>query len=167
MIKGALVASIALALGGCGYRVANLAHDDAGPFFVEVGEVRAPDAVIAAEIEAGARAELARLGLLARRGERGSAIVVSLVRVDESPAGVAADHKGSPIARAVRVSVVGRAAIDAGPRATHELVASEVIGADGTAKRLLLREEALRAAARRLGEGLVRQMIGLPEPAPR
>ena len=167
---GVFVGLLVLPLAGCGY---HLVHDagmrEGGPFVVTGSVSRAPSASLAAAVEEGARAELARSKMLAGAGAA-AAIEVELIRVDETSEGIAVGSGGAPLARAVRVTAVGRAAVrrPGGAPAEHqtgEVQASEVAARAGSVGgAVVTAEEAGRIAARRLGEALVRRVLGLPQP---
>ena len=143
--------------------------DPLGPFEVVAGRVYVPDAGAIGAMEEGARAELSRAGAL---GPGGGAIEVELLRFDMEAEGIAVGKgpAGAPLARGVRVVALGRARMRrAGSgvveRDTGDVRAGETagLGAD-TAQALATHDEAARAAARRLGEVLVRRLLGFPEP---
>jgi hypothetical protein len=156
-------------LTSCGYHPVHAVRDPLGPFAVVAGPVHAPDADLAAAALEGARAELARAGELGDRGAP-AAIEIELLRVDETSEGIALSSPGLPLARAVRVTALGRARVRragsaAAERDTGDVRASDVVGrGSAAAQALVLRDEAGRAAARRLGEVLVRQLLGFAEP---
>lgn len=166
-----LLAGLALAssLAACGYHPAHAPLDPAGPFHVIGGRARVPHAVAMAAAEEGARAELAREGQLASLGE-GASIEIEILRVDDEAEGIALAAPDLPLGRSQRVTVTGRARMrgagGAAMRDTGDVRASEVIARSGDAARALLgRDEAARSAARRLGERLVRRLLGHPEPS--
>jgi hypothetical protein len=167
-------ASLALAVlcAGCGYHLVHAASDPLGPFSVTAGPLRAPDAALAAAAEEGARAELSRAGALAGRGAPAE-IEIEIVRVDEASEGIALTRPDLPLARGVRVTATGRARIrpaggTAAERETGDVQASEVAagaaGASSMGAAAVTRDEAGRRAARRLGEILVRRLLGVPAP---
>jgi hypothetical protein len=165
MRERAPLALVALALSGCGYHLAHAPVDPLGPFTVVPGAVLVADSVAIAALEDGARAELARAGELGS----GGTIEVELLRVDEDAEGLAA-VAGAPSARAVRVSARGRARLRragsaAVERDTGDVRVSEV-GArvDGPVRGMAAAGALSRSAARRLGEVLVRRLLGYPEP---
>jgi len=160
-----------LALVGCGYRLANTAHDPLGPFVVEGGAAIVPDATLMAAAEEGAATALAQLGALApARAPHSAAIVVEILRVDADSDAVALTS-GAPLAQALRVTVTGRATLRTGPararsRDTGDVRVTETIARlDSPEAALLARGQAARRAARRLGERLVRRVLGYPEPS--
>jgi hypothetical protein len=73
-----------------------------------------------------------------------------------------------PLARAIRVTVTGRATLRRGgevARDTGDVRVGEVIARAGDpAGAVIAREEAAARAARRLGERLTRRLLGFPEP---
>jgi len=168
----AIVAALLLGLSGCGYHFAGETRDPLGPFLVEGGRILVPHVEAVAAAEDGLRAELARAGSLAEGAEGRSAIVVEILRVDEIAEGVAAvpSARGAfPLARATSLAVTGRASIRRGAiveRETGDMRASEAIArAPEAAASLVQRREAIRRAARLLGERLARRLLGYPEPS--
>jgi hypothetical protein len=179
----ALLVALAPGIAGCGYTLANTPDDGGlGPLTVRAEEAQTPDgAALAAAIE-GAQRELARGGLLSARGG-GATLTISLLRVEErsegiavgSAAGSAAASSAAPLARGIRVTLVGRAvargAGGAPSRDSGEVTVSEVFArpdgaaaATATAIAILGRDEAALRAGRRLGARLVRRVLGEPEP---
>jgi hypothetical protein len=169
--RGALAALLLLA-AGCGYRLVHAAPDPLGPFAVASGPIHVPDAALAAAVAEGARAELSRAGDLAPGGvaRAPAEIEVELLRVDETSEGVALGAPDLPLSRAVRVTAIGRARLrrrgSAAPeRDTGDVRAGEAVArASSAAPGMVARDDAGRAAARRLGEILVRRLLGFPEP---
>jgi hypothetical protein len=165
----ALACAFALLLPGCGYHLANGASEAFSP---ELGEVSSPHPTVAAALLDGARAELARHGALAASG--GAVLRVDLLRVDERAEGLVSGGSAAavssfgatPVARAVRVTVVGRARLDgARVRDTGDVEASDVVATATTSAGGQIAADAVaEAAARRLGARLARKIIGLPEP---
>ena len=174
--RGALAALLVLlATSGCGYHLVHDPHgphDPAGPFTITSGPAHTPDAALAAAAEEGARAELSRAGELAPAagGAALAEIEIELVRVEETSEGVALASPDLPLARATRVTVIGRARVHrataaAPERDTGEVRASEAVARIASAgQALIARDEGGRTAARRLGEILVRRLLGFPEP---
>ena len=170
----AIAAAITVVASGCGYRPASSAHDALGPFDVAAAPVTVPDAAAVMAAVGGARAELARSGVLggchAAPSGRCAEVRVAVTRVEESPVGIVAgaSDDAAPLARGVRVTVTGSAAVtvDGKPqRATGEVSASEVVSVGGgPAAATLARDDAARAAAARLGVRLARLLLGHPEP---
>jgi hypothetical protein len=168
-MRSALLGACAALALGCGYHVAGAAGDPLGPFDVTGGETRTPYAEVMAAAEEGARAELARVSALAAGGHGKTAIVVEVLRVDEtSEAPALFEGVEGPRARAVRVAVIGRGTVrrdGAIERDTGDVRADEVIAPAGDPRAAILtRDEAARRAARRLGEILARRLLGFPEP---
>lgn len=171
------------ALSGCGYHLANESHDPLGPFEIAAAPAGVPYAEAIVAAEAGARAELARSGQLGRcRRAPCAEIVVEILRVDEQGEGVAlARTEGVPRARGMRITVIGRARVrssgetqrDTGDVSVTEVVANEPrtrLPGDGPERGdpvlgELEKAEASRRAARRLGERMVRRILGSPEPS--
>lgn len=165
-----LTRAVLLFVGGCGYHFAHAPVDPLGPFAIGSAAIRVPDAALAAAAEEGARAELSRAGQLAPSARGAPAeIEIEVLRVDEIAEGIAAGTQEGPLARGVRVTATGRARIrKAGAgvvRDTGDVRASDVAGtAAALGPAAVARDEAGRAAARRLGEILVRRLLGFPEP---
>ena len=161
---------IVLGLAGCGYTLATTPDPALTPFTVRAAAATTPDAIaITAAIE-GAQRELSRAGLLSTRGD-GAVLTIAVVRVDERSEGIAAGSSGSatPIARGIRLTIVGRATAPASPRAaardSGEVEVAEVFATSGTATiGILARDEAAQRAGRRLGERLVRRVLGDIDP---
>lgn len=163
-------AALALTLCACGYRspgtvpVAERLSLAAGP--LATPHLEAMDAALS-----GARTELLRQQALG--SESYPRLVVEIVRVDELPSGVmASSHPGGaiPLARASDVGVVGRGYVLTGPdaaptRDTGDLrrVETVVQGAEPVHSAAAY-SEAIRAAARRVGEGISRRVLGHAEP---
>jgi hypothetical protein len=168
-LAGATLALLLLA--SCGYRPVHAVRDPLGPFAVVTGPIHAPEAALAAALAEGARAELARAGELSpSRGGAPAEIEVELLRVDETPEGIALAAPDLPLARGLRITVLGRARLrragSAGvERDTGDVRAGEVVArAAAAAPAVVMRDEGGLVAARRLGEILVRRLLGFPEP---
>jgi hypothetical protein len=180
-------------LGGCGYQLAHAPRDEAGPFAVVGGRAYTPHASMMDSVEAGARSELARAGQLASCAPSADgatsapcpAILLEILRVDEEAAGLRIDRlpvepgvpgvsgvSGVPAiaARAVRITVTGRARVRAGAegvalRDTGDMSTTDVFARpEDPAAAAAARDQAGRLVSRRLGERLVRRLLGLPEP---
>src|SRR5262245_18933001 len=102
-LTGILLAVLAAPAVGCGYQLAGVPIDPAGPFAIEGGRVLVASAIVVTAAEAGARAELARAGQLAQcsptrdapaSGGSCAAIVVDVLRVDEQSAAIAIAEQG-------------------------------------------------------------------------
>ena len=161
-------AAAAAGSAGCGYALANAPHDALGPFVVVAGEAKTPDAVAVAAAIEGAQRELSRAGLLSARGE-GTALTITLARVDERSEGVARGADTAPLARGIRLTIAGRAtardAAGATLRDSGEVEVAEVFArSESAAVGVLGREEAARRAGRRLGERLARRLLGEIDP---
>ena len=165
-----LVASTGLA--GCGYALANGTGASLTPFTVRAAEAKTPDsAAFTAAIE-GAQRELARAGLLSARGD-GTVLTIAVVRVEERSEGIAAGAgspaSATPFARGIRLTIAGRATAPASPgaasRDSGEIEVAEIFaGSGGAALGVVGRDEAARRAGRRLGERLVRRVLGEIDP---
>jgi hypothetical protein len=139
---------------------------------VKVTRTLVPDAVAADEVASGMRDELAREGAL-DGGDGWPRAEVEVLRADDSSEGIAV-RSGAPAARAEEVSIVARAWITPEPGAspehdTGDMRAAVVAAVDeSTCGAFDLRAsgfhhaDALRAAARRLGQKLARKLIGHP-----
>jgi len=172
---------------GCGYHAGLEAGEARAPFAIELGRASTPSSLIESSAAAGARDELAAVGLLAGASDSGAAsIVVQILAVETRAAGIestvevcggtpsASNVCGSPRARGIEVIVRGRARLR--PRGSrvetqavdleeHETVAGTAGGTlNGAASSEVVRETAARAAARRLGARLVRRLLGAAEP---
>ena len=164
----ALFFAAAARSAGCGYAWAFAPHDALGPFTVIAGEAKTPDATaITAAIE-GAQRELSRAGQLSARGE-GTALTITIVRVEERSEGIAGGADAAPRARGIRLTIVGRAtargAETASARDSGELEVTEVFArSESAAVGVLGRDEAARRAGRRLGERLARRVLGEVDP---
>lgn len=153
---------------GCGYRLAHAEPDPRGPFEVRAGSFTTPATEARIAALAGARAMLARHGQLASAGgSKDARIVIDVVRVRERAEAVSANEGAlSPHARSVRLIVTGRARLQVGAdtiRDTGDVDSEELVspGAD-VASFELARDDAVRTAARRLGQTLVRRLLLLP-----
>jgi len=165
----ALLLLLAASALGCGYQLVHAPSDPLGPFAVTGGSARAPDAALAAAAEEGARAELARAGQLGGRGAPGE-IEIELLRVDETGQSISLGSAGIPGAGGVQVMATGRgrlrrAGSTAAERDTGDVRVSDTAArATSVAGAAVTRDEAGRMAARRLGETLVRRLLGVPQP---
>jgi hypothetical protein len=141
------------------------------PLHVKLTRTLVPDAVAADEVATGMREELAREGAL-DGGDGWPRAEVEVLRADEASEGIAA-RSGAPQARAAEVSIVGRAWIALAPgaspeRDTGDMRAATVVAVDESAGAFDLRAsgfhhaDALRSAARRLGQKLARRLLGHP-----
>lgn len=104
------------------------------------------------------------------------AILVELLRIDEEAAGIRIDERPLsaggpfPVARGLRITVTGRARLHAGAegvvrRDTGDMTTTDVFArSEDPLQAMAAREEAGRLASRRLGERLVRRLLGRPEP---
>jgi hypothetical protein len=163
-----------LAASGCGYRAVH-GGETSGRLHVGLARSLVADAAAASEVASGVREALAREGALAG-GEGWPRVEVEVLRAGEQSEGIAAGGAASapaPRARGIAVSVVARAWIEASPSATPErdtgdMTSEDVIAVDRSQGTLDLRgaafhrTDAVRAAARRLGERLGRKVIGIP-----
>ncbi len=151
---------------GCGYRslaahatTGQTLHVLAGPRVVPAA--RAHDALVAA-----VSGRLAEAGELAG-GAGYPRLEVELLRIDETAEALAVSAE-RPLARGLRVTAVGRARVLRAPGAepafdTGDMSAHVFVTAGGdAASALVLREEAVVAAARELGRRLGERVLGLP-----
>jgi hypothetical protein len=172
-------------LASCGYRPL-YGGDRADERFCVVGTTPlVADASVVAEVQAGMRSGLSRGGAL-RSGKTYPCVVVEVLRIDatsegisavpggsrrESPGGLPISPGGapSPLARGTRVGVLARAWVERAAGAVHEretgdLRTADVMQAEGDARLEAFRlDDALRAAARRLGQRLARRVLGEPD----
>jgi hypothetical protein len=163
-----------LAVSGCGYHAA-FGGEASGRLHVELARSLVVDSAAAGEVASGVREALAREGALAG-GEGWPRVEVEVLRAAEASEGIAAGASATapaPEARGIAVRVVARAWIVASPgaapeRDTGDVTSEDVIAVDGSKGALSLRSatfhetDAVRAAARRLGERLGRKVIGIP-----
>lgn len=164
---------LALLVLGCGYEPVYAGERPAQRLSVVAAPGRLPDVSAGQAALAGARAELSAAGVLAS-GQGHPRLVVQLTRVDERSLGVLAGSTGNdetPLARGSALAVVGRAWVEEEPgapptRDTGDMRRSARVAAHpdplGEGRR---NEEAVSAAARRLGRALARRVLGYPEPA--
>jgi hypothetical protein len=156
----------------CGYHSAvNAASDQRLCVRADAARVPYPFAVQGALT--GARRELAGRGAL-DDAARTPCLVISIIRVDEAPSGIAAvGAPGQPqqaLARGVAVAVLGRGWVELEPGgvAQHETGdlrrAVHVESTSGLADSLR-HEQAVSAAAEELGQAIARAALGLPTPA--
>jgi hypothetical protein len=120
----------------------------------------------------GARAELGRTGAL-RSGTGYPQVVIEVLRVDEQALGIASLPAGSrnvPLARGTSIAVVGRARLLEAPGAPPARDSGDLRRVEhfeaSTDRRTeaVVRQQAVRSAARRLGRSLIRRILGEPEP---
>jgi hypothetical protein len=172
---------------GCGYRPLYAAEPAQGSarLCVVGASPLVADAAVVAEVEAGVRLGLARAGVL-RAGGGYPRVVVEVLRLDETSEGIAAVPGGAlgpaagglplspggplaPLARATAVGVLARAWIEQSPEAPRERETGDMRTADvqraeaDPRLEALRQDDAVRAAARRLGERLARRILGEPE----
>lgn len=159
-------------LPGCGY--APVHGQDRRPaerFAVVLASSSVPDAVVADEVLAGVRDELARWDAVAP-GQGYPRCEVEVLRVDEASEGIAAvpnaDGRLMPSARATRLGVVARAWIVRGPSDTPHGDTGDLRAFDtsrtasSSEGAAFAYDDALRAAARRLGHKLGARIVGIP-----
>lgn len=135
---------------------------------VHLARAAVANAVVAAEVERGAREVLAREGALLS-GEGYPRLEIEVLRIDETSEGVAATPFITPQARGTRLGVLGRAYVEAreGEAAeadTGDMRASDLVTSPlGDPKAELFgREDTLRAVGRRLGQKLAARALGHP-----
>jgi hypothetical protein len=160
----------ALLSSSCGYH-AVYGGDVPVRLHVKLVRTFVPDAVASDEVAAGVREELAREGAL-EAGDGWPRAEIEVLRADEASEGIAAGAAG-PLARGIDVGVVARAWIapapgalpehDTGDTRTQELIAVDMAaGAPDPRASGFHQADALRAAARRLGQKLARRLMGHP-----
>jgi hypothetical protein len=168
----ALFVLAAALFGGCGYHAEYGGQRPTERLSVEAAPAKAPSAQALSALLAGARAELSRAGVLAK-GQGYPKLRVELLRVDELASGIGATPAAGttlPLARGSSVGVVARAWVEQGPgsapsRDTGDLRRVERYASQSDPRVEAVRnDEAVRAAARRLGTALARQVLGEPEP---
>jgi hypothetical protein len=169
---------LVLACAACGYHALYGGETD-GKLHVVLVRTAVASASASDEVVSGARDELAREGALAP-GDGFPRLEIEVLRLDEATDAVAVGRDGTgakvPSARGTEVGVVARAWIvtarGAEPtRDTGDVRALNVVGTDDPATALtgsaarrdaFRHEDALRAAARRVGERLARRVLGHP-----
>ena len=169
VLARALAVALALVASGCGYRPLRSGLGGHPLVRVERTLVHAPggeQATIGASAENGARAELSRFGALAEGdGAEVDVLNVEIVRVDERSEGVSVDDLGKPHARGIRLRITARGLVHGHGQSfeTVDLDASEVVATsasplewDGA------RTAAARGAARKVGELVAREVLGIP-----
>jgi hypothetical protein len=169
------IAFVLFASSGCGYRplyAASPAEGGLGRMHVVLVRTLVPDAVASDEVAAGIRDALARASLL-RTGDGFPRIEVEVLRQDEESHGITAVG-GQPVSRASGLGLVARAWIVRSAGApqeddTGDMRAEEVVAVDETAAGVrdprasaFHTDDAVRAAARRLGRKLGERLMGLP-----
>jgi hypothetical protein len=160
------------ALVGCGYRAVYGGARTASLHVVLV-RVAVADAVVADEVAAGVRDELAREGMLAS-GDGYPRVELEVVRVDRASEGIVG-AAGVPAARATDVGVVARAWTvdsaganpqdDTGDIRGEQVAAVDAPGPGGTVDlraTLFHDADAERSAARRAGRTIGRKILGVP-----
>jgi hypothetical protein len=151
----------------CGYHAVYGSGAPAGrlavvPSGLTVSEPEASQAVLS-----GARAELARAGVLGAGGY--PRLVVEVVRLDETGAGILSPGE-TPLARGSTVAVVARGWVeeragDPAARDTGDMRRSTLLAAGADPRRDAAGyRQALRAAGREVGRAVARRILGEPEP---
>lgn len=140
-------------------------------YHVHLATNHTASAVVAQEVVRGVRDALAKEGALAP-GDGFPRIEVEVLRADETSEGVmqAQEIQGTePRARATELSIVARAFVarregGAAELDTGDVRAEDLAGAplDDPNREVWLREDALRAAARRLGGRIAMRILGHP-----
>lgn len=154
-----------LSLAACGYR-AQYAGEAPERLHVVIVRSAVADAIAADEVASGVREELARQGAL-EAGQGWPRVEIEVLRADETSEGIAA-RAGAAVARGSDVALVARAWVarseGAAPeRDTGDLRAADVVANEPNARASGFRHaDALRAAARRLGQSIARRIAGLP-----
>lgn len=162
---------LAVAATACGYRAANLSSARER-VSVASAPFKSPHLEAVQAALAGLRAGLSEAGAL-EPGDGFPQVVVEVLRVDELPAGIENSPVAGavPLARGSAVGVTGRAwyvterggtpAADTGDVRRVEYVAQ----GSGSMSSGNAYAEAVRGAARKVGEALARRILGEPEPA--
>lgn len=172
---------VGLAPLGCGYRSLNEMRDPLGPYEVRLGELRTASPEVSVDVLGGARSALARAGMLGAKGcgtddvSSCPVLFIDVVRIDESGASPGWDaSKQTIVSRGIWIRAVGRARLysDVGKSAllrdTQDVAASVLISPQSPSPHASVwhREQALSAAARKLGERLALKIMGMPDPEP-
>lgn len=151
-------------LSGCGYRLVH-GGEDRERLRPVLGRIAISDAVAADEVVAGARETLAREGALG--GPHDHRLVLEIVRIDEAADSISSQG-GVASARGLTVSVLGRGLVQDGAggaelRDTGDMRATVTIRtADSARADTFTHDDAVRAAARRLGQKLALRAMGEP-----
>jgi hypothetical protein len=174
MTRTVLALALAATACGCGYRAVHGGAPRSLDERCEVALARSgvPDAVVADEVLVGLREELARHGALGGAAR----CRVELLRVDEASEGIGVARPAGapgatlvPSSRATRVGVLARADWALGEsvtRDTADVRAFETVAVASDARAAAFQHtDALRAAARRVGQRLGRRLLGLPAPS--
>jgi hypothetical protein len=130
------------------------------------------DPSLGIEAVAGVREALSEEGLL-RGGQAYPRVELEVLRVDRAAAGITAvgaePALRSPVARGLRVRVVGRARIALGPdrsvQDTGDLFGEVTRESVGPGDEAALDLDATQLAARRLGRTIGRRLLGQPAPS--
>jgi hypothetical protein len=179
---------------GCGYH-AVYGGAERARLHVHLARAPIADAIAAGEVASGVREELAREGALAGGEDGFPRVEIEVTRVDEASEGIAAatgpggggsalapsglgDGTRVPAARGTEVGVVARAWVvraegaeperDTGDVRALDLVGTTTAGtatADVAAVDALRHDDAVRAAARRVGVALAKRILGEALPA--
>jgi hypothetical protein len=168
--RGLVMAFGVLLLTSCGYR-AVYGGGARERLHVKLVRTQIPDAVASEEVTAGLRETLARAGAL-ESGDGFPRVEVEVIRADDASEGIAARPSG-PLARAIGVGIAARAWIVRAPgaqpendtgdmRAEETLTVDEVAGVPDPRASMFHQADALRAAARRLGQRLAYKVSGEP-----
>ena len=127
-----------------------------------LGTIAIADAVAADEVLAGAREELARENALGGAGD--PELRIEVTRIDESADSISASG-GAPSARGLTVAVVGRGLVEEQnqTRDTGDMRASVTRATPGDSRSdLFAHDDAVRAAAHRLGRKIALRALGEP-----
>ncbi|WP_394849459.1 hypothetical protein LZC95_18680 [Pendulispora brunnea] len=164
--------AVACSVTGCGYR-ALYAQPSEVRLSVVLVRARVADAVANDEVLSGVRTALAREGALAA-GTGYPRMEVEVLRADEASEGIASatDATGTrvPQARATQIGVLARAWIVRAQNGSHEADTGDVrafnvvesSGGTGLVAESMRHDDALRAAARRVGQRLALRVLGHP-----
>jgi hypothetical protein len=163
-------AAIFILACACGYEPL-YATPGGDAYHVRLANNRTASAMVAREVVRGVRDTLAKEGALAP-GDGFPCIEIEVLRADETSEGVvqAQEIQGTePRARATELAVVARGFVARRAGASTELDTGDMrvedlTGAplDDPTREVWLREDALRAAARRLGGRIALRILGHP-----
>jgi hypothetical protein len=157
----------------CGYHAM---YGSEAPARLHVKLVRSlvADVVAGDEVASGVREQLAREGAL-EPGDGWPRAEIEVLRADEASEGIGV-RAGAPVARGIDMEIVARAWISPSPGAaplhdTGDMRAADLVAVDDSPAGSLAPDpraagfrqaDALRAAARRLGQMLGRKLLGRP-----
>jgi len=155
--------------GACGYQPVLSSGEARQGLTVQAAPSLAPDSDALRAALAGARSALGDDGAL-RPGSGFPRLVIELVRVDQSAAGIV-ERGDQPASRGTRLGVVVRGWVEEGPGQAPTRVSGDVrrwvTASDGVRleRASLAQRQALERAAHEAGEAIARRVLGRPAAA--